>query len=116
MAPPERPAAPKVIAPGPTRGGLLDAISKGATLRSSAARELAPPPQKPADGRDDLLSQIRTRNFALKHAETKVEEEKKPGGDMGTIGALKGNQAVMDILARRAAIEQEESESDDDWD
>lgn len=81
-------------------------------MKSSATRELAPP--KPVDQRDDLLSQIRTRNFALRHAEKKTEEEKK--AESGTMAALKGNQAVMDILARRAAIEQEESESDDEWD
>jgi len=60
-----------------------------------------------------MLSQIRNRNFELKKREDKKEEEKRPAG--GALDGMKGN--VMDILARRAAIEQEDDDSESDgWD
>lgn len=115
VAPPERPAAKVVVAPGPRRDNLLESITAGAKLKSAQERVLAPAAEKPADGRNDMLSQIRNRNFELKKREEKQEEQKKPGAG-GVLDAVKGN--VMDILARRAAIEQEDDDSDDSdgWD
>jgi hypothetical protein len=114
VAPPEKKVVKAPITPGPRRDNLLESITAGAKLKSAQQRVLAAPAEKPDEGRNDMLSQIRNRNFELKKREEKKEEAVKPGAG-GVLDGMKGN--VMDILARRAAIEQEDDDSESDgWD
>lgn len=87
----------------------MSQIGAGAALKSSAARELAPP--KPAEARDDLMSMIRSGNKSLRKVDVSApkEEPVAAGGPLSS---------VMAILKRRAAIEGSDDDDDDDdeWD
>jgi hypothetical protein len=100
--------APKPPGAGrPGGAGLLAQINAGKALKSAKARS----PKKP-DARGSMLDEIANRSFALKKVEKKTEVAPATGGLLGK--KLQGN--VMDILARRAAIEGDSDESDDsDW-
>jgi hypothetical protein len=95
--------------PRPGGASLLEQINAGTQLKSRA-----PAPKKAPDARGGLLDAIANRTFALKKVVKTEEEPVAVGGLLGT--KLQGN--VMDILARRAAIEgdSDEDSTDSEWD
>ena len=100
------PVGPVVPAAAKRPNAFLQSIVAGKALKKAAHVEKPP---KELDARDGLLNSIKM-GAKLKKVEHVKKEDKKPEGLMGNI---------MDLLSRRAAIEDSDDDDDDDdedWD
>jgi len=100
-----------VVPGGGSSTGLVAELQRGRALKKAAERKIEP---KKEDARTGMLSEIRSRNFNLRHV--KKEEDTSDKGKPATSGGG-GLSSIMEILARRKAIENEDDEAggDDDW-
>lgn len=106
LTPPSIPSAPT---------DLLSAIRAGSKLK-----KVSDPPIIAADSsttnnaRSSLLDEIRTRSFALKSVHQNSAAESPPNTNTSALAQVTANPSVAAILARRAAIQGDDS-SDDEW-
>jgi hypothetical protein len=89
---------------------LLEQIKQGKTLKK-VSKDTRPPPKKPSNPMNDLISMIQARSFQLKKVKRDDTQKPTPKVNKNSL-AERLHQAMF---KRRTAVEQSDSDSDQEW-